>query len=40
MRRIKVRNHYRVVERDSKGKFQRIEKWSSRKGEGRTKHES
>jgi len=25
--RIKVKGHYRIVERDEKGKFQHIEKW-------------
>jgi hypothetical protein len=29
--RIKTKGHYRIVERDAKGKFVRIKKWSSKK---------
>lgn len=31
--RIKVRGHYRIVERDSTGKFTSVKKWSSTQGE-------
>ena len=27
VKRIKVKGHYRIVERDEKGKFQHVEKW-------------
>lgn len=29
-KRIKVKGHYRSVERDEEGKFVKVEKWSSK----------
>ncbi len=31
MKRIKTKGHYRIVERDEKGKFVKVEKWSSKR---------
>jgi len=30
--RIKVKGHYRLVTRDSKGRFISVKKWANRKG--------
>jgi len=39
-KRIKVKGHYRVVERDEKGRFVKVEKWSSKpKNDLETKQE-